>query len=112
MVALTAFEVPLRIDADGVIRVGTTRVTLDVVIGAFKRGASANQIAAQFPAITLTQVYGTIAYYLQHQAEIDAYLQEGEAQSARVLRDMQDRFNPVGLRDKLLARLKERPQAE
>lgn len=112
MVVLTAFEVPLRVDDDGVIRVGKTRITMDVVIGAFKRGERADRIAAQFPSITLTEVYGTIAYYLQHQAEIDAYLQDGATQSAHVLREMEDRFNPVGLRDKLLARLNEKPQAE
>ena len=30
--------------------------------------------------LTLEQVYGTIAYYLAHQAEIDAYLQKVDAE--------------------------------
>ena len=107
---LTAFEVPLRVDSDGVIRVGKTRVTLDTVIGAFKRGESPESIAAQFPAVTLVEVYGAVAYYLQHQAEIDAYLQEGEAQAASLRRELEDQFNPVGLREKLVARLDEKRQ--
>ena len=33
--------VPLRTDADGVVRVGRTRVTLDTVVAAFEEGATA-----------------------------------------------------------------------
>ncbi len=33
--------IPLETDADGVVRVGGTRVTLDTVVAAFKEGATA-----------------------------------------------------------------------
>ncbi|MBV7330619.1 DUF433 domain-containing protein [Chloroflexi bacterium TSY] len=56
-----------------------TRVALDSVVFAFRDGLSAETIAAEcFPTLTLEQVYGAIAYYLRHRAEIDAYL-ESEA---------------------------------
>lgn len=42
---LTAFELPLRLDAQGTIRVGRSRVTLDIVIAAYQRGASPESIA-------------------------------------------------------------------
>ena len=57
-----------------------SRVSLDSVIYAFLRGASPESIAHSFPLITLEDVYGAITFYLAHQEEIDAYLQEGEAE--------------------------------
>ncbi len=102
---LTTFEVPLRVDADGVIRVGATRVTLDLVLDYFKQGIGPEGIAQKLPAITRAEVYGAITYSLQHQAEIEAYLRQGEAEADRIRRELEDRFNPVGLRAKLVARL-------
>lgn len=37
--------------------------------------ASPETIRDSFPALTLAQVYGAIAYYLDHQSESEAYLQ-------------------------------------
>jgi uncharacterized protein (DUF433 family) len=112
VMTLTAYQVPLHIDQDGVIRIGKTRVTMDIVIRAFKRGASPETIAAQFPAITLAEAYGAVAYYLQHQAEIDDYLRKGEEEVAPINKMLQDMFNPVGTREKLLARLAEKKRDE
>ena len=101
---LTTFEVPLRLDAQGTIRVGRSRVTLDTVIAAYHQGASPETIARQFPAVTLAEVYGAIAYYLQHQAEMDAYLQARLAAAAPLREELEGRFNAVGLREQLAAR--------
>jgi uncharacterized protein (DUF433 family) len=101
---LTTFEIPLRLDPHGVIRVGQTRVTLATVIDAFHRGESPQTIARQFPSVTLAEVYGTIAYYLQHQAELDAYLREQLEAAMPLNQELMDRSNPVGLRDQLLTR--------
>ena len=101
---LTTFAVPLRLDAHGTIRVGQSRVTLDTVIAAYHQGASPEAIARQYPAVTLAEVYGAIAYYLQHQAEMDAYLQARLAEAAPLHEELEDRFNPVGLRERLRVR--------
>jgi uncharacterized protein (DUF433 family) len=101
---LTTFAVPLRLDAHGTIRVGRSRVTLDTVIAAYQQGASPEAIARQYPAVTLAEAYGAIAYYLQHQAEMDAYLQARLAEAAPLREELEDRFNPVGLREQLAAR--------
>jgi hypothetical protein len=37
------------------------------------------RITQSFPTLTLEQVYGAIAYYLDHQDEIDEYIRQGEA---------------------------------
>jgi uncharacterized protein (DUF433 family) len=63
-----------------------TRVSLDSIVYAFLRGESSDGIAESFPAVTLEQVYGAIAFYLAHRELIDEYLQEGKAEFAR-LRD-------------------------
>ena len=109
-VNLTTFDVPLRTDSHGVIRVGKTRVTLDLVIGAFKRGASPETIASQYTAITLAEVYAVVAYYLQNREEIDEYLQKREIEGEQTRHELEDRFNPVGLKATLLARIDEQRQ--
>ena len=106
---LTAFELPLRLDAHGTIRVGRSRVTLDTVVEAYRRGTSPEEIARQFPAITLAEVYGTIAYYLQHQPALDAYLRAREEAVAPLVAELAARTNPPGTRERLRARLASKP---
>jgi uncharacterized protein (DUF433 family) len=55
-----------------------SRVSLDSVVRGFLNGDSAEAIRDNFPTLSLEQVYGAIAYYLGHRAEIDAYLRTGE----------------------------------
>jgi uncharacterized protein (DUF433 family) len=63
---------------DGSYRIGGTRVALDSVVYAYRRGASPESIQRSFPALTLEQVHGALAFYLSHQSEIDKYIVEGE----------------------------------
>lgn len=53
----TAEPIPLVADANGVIRVGRTRVTLDTVITAFLEGATAEEIREQYPSLQLSDIY-------------------------------------------------------
>ena len=55
-----------------------TRVSLDSVVYRWLEGLSPESITECFPALTLEQVYGAIACYLSHRAEIDAYLKASE----------------------------------
>jgi uncharacterized protein (DUF433 family) len=96
--------VPLRTDDTGVIRVGDTRVTLDIVVGAFCDGATAEQIVQSYPTLQLTDVYAVIAYYLRHHSDVDAYIDDQAEQAARARRENERRFDPVGIRDRLMAR--------
>lgn len=59
-------------------RVAGSRVSLDSIVYAFWEGKTAGTIAQSFPTLTLEQVYGAIAFYLAHRAEIDVYLEQGE----------------------------------
>jgi uncharacterized protein (DUF433 family) len=95
---------PLRMDAHGTIRVGGTRVTLDTVIWEFNQGASAEDIVEAYPSLRLPDVYDVISYYLRHRSEIDGYLREREREAEQIQREIEARFDPRGLREKLLAR--------
>ena len=54
--------------------VADTRVSLDSVVYSFQRGNSPDTIQAEYPLLKLSQIYGAIAYYLDHQAAVDRYL--------------------------------------
>jgi uncharacterized protein (DUF433 family) len=100
----TAPPVPLRTDADQVIRVGQTRVTLDTVVSAFRNGATAEQIAHDYPVLALVDIYAVIAFYLRQQDTVDAYLAERRAQSEELREQLQQRYDARGIRERLLAR--------
>ena len=58
--------------------VAGTRISLDSVVYAFNRGDSPQRILERYPLLDkLSRIYGAIAFYLDHQAEIDEYLEEG-----------------------------------
>jgi uncharacterized protein (DUF433 family) len=69
----------VRVDEHGVYRVGDGRVMLDSVIVAFQQGHSPETIRQQYPALSLEEVYGSIAYYLGHLEELSAYLRRQDA---------------------------------
>lgn len=102
--AILVEPTPLEVDADGVVRVGQTRVTLDTVVTAFLEGATAEEIGEQYTSLQLSDIYSVLGYYLRHKAEVDAYLLERQRQAAVIRQEAEQRFNPVGIRDRLLAR--------
>ena len=72
---------------DGAYYVAASRVSLDSVVYAFLRGDSPEGIADDFPALTLEQVYGSIAFYLANRDQIDAYLRAVEREFDRLRAD-------------------------
>ncbi len=106
--AIVAEPVPLKICDDGVVRVGNTRVTLDTIVAVFKQGATAEEIVYRYSSLQLADVYATVAFYLNHQHEVETYLQQRQQQAQEVRKMNEARFDPQGLRDRLLARKAER----
>ena len=96
--------VPLEKDADGVVRVDGTRVTLDTIVAAFEEGATAEEIVYQYPSLGLAAVYSIVGYYLQHRQDVEAYLLWRRQKREQVREQNQARFDPRGIRDRLLAR--------
>lgn len=95
---------PLSADQDGVVRIASTRVTLATIVTAFHQGTTAETIVQQYPSLTLADVYAVIGYYLRHQVEVDAYLAEQQQEADIVRQQNEARFNPNGIRSRLLAR--------
>ena len=50
--AETLERVPIHTDADDVVRVAGTRVTLDTIVAAFDTGATAEEIAQQYSSVS------------------------------------------------------------
>jgi uncharacterized protein (DUF433 family) len=96
-------EIPLAKDAHGVYRVGGTRVTLDLVVRAFNRGATAEEIVQKYDSLRLPDVYQVIGYYLKHADELAGYF-ETRAHAEENLLSCHPEWSPKGLRDRLLAR--------
>ncbi len=83
---------------------GATRVTLDVVVEAFDEGATAEEIAQQYPSLRLGDVYAVIAHVIRHRPEVEVYLASRRA-AAKVVRAENDaRASPVGIRERLMRR--------
>jgi len=97
--------IPLTKDAHGIYRVGGTRVTLDLVVRAFNRGATAEEIVQKFTSLALSDVYQVIGYYLKHSAELAEYF-EGREREEKELLTTHPEWSPSGLRERLLARRK------
>ena len=68
--------VPLRVDETGTIRVGNTRITLDILLGYLLGGVTPEQVVSEewYPTLSLADAHGVLAYYYRHQPELDEYL--------------------------------------
>jgi uncharacterized protein (DUF433 family) len=57
-----------------------TRVRIMDIVGAYKAGVSDEQLQEYFSsrALTLSEIHAALAYYYDHQAEIDAAFAEDE----------------------------------
>jgi uncharacterized protein (DUF433 family) len=76
-------SVPLRLDESGSIRVGNTRITLDVVLGYLLQGVAPEEIVSSewYPSLSLADVHGVLAYYYRHQAELDRYIKRRDEEA-------------------------------
>jgi uncharacterized protein (DUF433 family) len=104
VLALTPLPLPLASDDHGVVRVAGTRVTLDTIIGAYKHGRSAEEVAQDYPSVPKSAIYATIAYYLGAHEDVDAYLRARKDQAERVRAEVEQWSPSTGLRQRLLER--------
>jgi uncharacterized protein (DUF433 family) len=82
---------PLRKDETGAIRVGNSRVLLEIVIRAFQDGSSPESIVHRYSTLSLSDVYNTIGYYLLHQEAVEAYLTQRE----QLVESVQQRLSTI-----------------
>jgi uncharacterized protein (DUF433 family) len=95
----------LREDSTGSLRIGQTRVLVELVLRAFQDGATPEAIVQRYPTLGLVDVYAVITHYLQHREEMDGYLAERERRSGVVRERIEKgQGNLAELRARLLAR--------
>lgn len=100
---LHAVQPPLRADEGGAIRVGDTRVSLDLVVAQYENGMTPEAMVRSYDSLVLADVHAAIAYYLRHQDEVRAYLKR-RAEEADALRAKIEAERPPISRLELLAR--------
>lgn len=81
--------VPLREEPAGVYRVGNTRVLLELVLDAYKRGESPEAIVRSYRSLRLTDVYAVITRYLADPAPFDEYLGQCEKEAEAVRKKLE-----------------------
>ena len=69
---------------------------------------SCGNVSDIFNKLTLADVYSVIGYYLRRRPEIEDYLQRERRQAESVQKQNESRFDPHGIRDRLLARSAEK----
>lgn len=108
LIAAQAIPIPLTTNADGVVLIGGTRVPLETVVNSFNQGSTAEEIAYQYTSLKLSDIYATIAFYLNNQSSVEAYMRERKKISEEVRRLNESRFDTQNIRDRLLARQHEK----
>ena len=98
-------QIPIRTDEHGRLRVGGTRVLLDLVIYSFRLGSTPETITEQYPTLSLDDVYLAIGYYLRHREQVDSYLLQQETEAEEFQRTYEAQHPPTLTREVLLARL-------
>jgi uncharacterized protein (DUF433 family) len=100
---LNADHPPLREDEGGVVRVGRTRISLDLLVEQYENGMTPEDIVRAYDTLVLADVHSVIAYYVRHRDEVRAYLgrRNEEAETLRVKIEAE---RPRVSREELLAR--------
>jgi uncharacterized protein (DUF433 family) len=102
---------PLRVDEGGAVRVGKSRVSLDLVVEQYENGMTPEDMVRAYDSLELADVYTIVGYYLRHREEVQSYLKQ-RAEEAEILRVKIESERPRVSRDELLARRSAREKAD
>src|SRR5262249_16541135 len=100
---LHADRIPLRVDEGGVVRVGHSRISLDLVVEQYENGMTPEDMVRAYDTLQLADVHAVIAYYLRHRDEVRAYLKRRE-EEANTLRGKIEAERSRVAREELIAR--------
>ena len=104
---------PLREVEGGAVRVGKTRISLDLIVEEYENGMTPEDMVRAYDTLDVAEVYAAIAYYLRHKEEVLAYIERGREEAEALRAEIEARFPPIS-REELLARraAKENANAE
>jgi uncharacterized protein (DUF433 family) len=96
---------PLREDVAGALRVGDSRVLLELIIRAFQDGATPETIVQRYSTLALADVYAVIAYYLHHRSDVEEYMIRREQRAEEVRRSLESQQGDLSeIRARLLSK--------
>lgn len=102
-------QLPLRMDDGGVVRVGNSRISLDLIVEHYENGKTPEDVVRAYDTLELADVYAVMAYYLRHRDDVRAYLKQRHVE-AEALRATIEAERPRFAREELLARRTARKQ--
>ena len=92
-------------DEYGCIRVGDSRVPLDVVLGEYVGGGTAQEILRAYPTLKLSDIERAITYFERNRDEVDHYLESRRQQADKLRAEIEaSRVNRLDLLATLKAR--------
>jgi uncharacterized protein (DUF433 family) len=100
---LHADRPPLRVDEGGAVRVGNSRICLDLVVEQYENGMAPEDMIRAYDTLELADVHAVLAYYLRHKCEVRTYLKRQQEEAA-ALRAKIEAERPRVTREELLAR--------
>lgn len=101
--SLEAVSPPFRVDEEGVVRIGNSRISLDLIVEQYENGMTPEDMVRAYDTLALADVYAVIAYFLRHRDEVRAYLKRRE-EEAETLKAKIEAGSPPISREELLAR--------
>ncbi|MCE9531141.1 MAG: DUF433 domain-containing protein [Planctomycetes bacterium] len=104
--------VPLREEPAGVFRVGNSRVLLELVLQAFKAGATPEAIVQSYDTLKLADVYAVVSQYLTTPEPFEKYLRIRDEAAIEARKTIEQLQGPqINLRSVLLARANAKEEA-
>jgi uncharacterized protein (DUF433 family) len=100
---LDAVAPPLRITDGGAVRVGKSRITLDLIVEEYDNGMTPEDMIRAYDTLVLADVYAAIAYYLQHRDAVRAYMKCREDEANLLRAEIEAKHPPLS-KEELIAR--------
>ena len=77
----------------GRLRIEGTRITVNQIVTLYKQGYNAEEIADQYPHLTMAQVYAALLHYHTNQEEIDASLATEKNEAEKLEREHRGQYS-------------------
>src|SRR5436309_6478214 len=95
----------IELDDQGVAWISGTNVkVIEVVLDKLAHGSSPEEMHFQYPHLSLSQIYAALAYYHDHQAQMDVRIEQGAREYERLKSQAGD--TPLQKRLKELGKLR------
>lgn len=104
LIELLAADPPvLRAEPGGAVRIGESRINLDLIVEQHERGMTPQELVRAYDTLSLADVYSAIAFYLRHPDAVRQYMRRRE-KDAETLRSRVEAANPRITREELMRR--------